>query len=126
MGIRTEQREPTKSAECDSCGFEVRFYHYSGMGDLAPHFYCDTCSNVYFRVADRELVKELGETLEALEQIVARLPQCPCGGQFVVGSNPKCPNCARKFPYEGDSLIRLGDPYAIQIEGAVLLVEDDS
>ena len=53
--------------------------------------------------------------------IAKDLPGCPCGGEFKAGSNPKCPHCGREIEHKDDPLVRLNDPFAIQIKGALLL-----
>jgi hypothetical protein len=125
MSTKINSREPKKTTICPHCKKEIRFYNFSGMGEFAPHFYCDTCSNVFFRKSDAKLIsydKKLTE--ELLEEISRSLPSCPCGGHFKVGANPKCPNCHKELPHQYNSLLRLTDPYAILVEGAILVTED--
>jgi len=120
-----EQRQPCKSINCPSCGEAIKFYHYSGMGGLAPHFYCDTCSNVLFREKDRLKLRQNEPSEELLNEIAKDLPKCICGGQFRAGANTKCPHCRKEVPHQGNPVQRLTDPYVIQLEGAYLLKPRD-
>lgn len=95
------------------------------MSDVAPHFYCDRCSNVLFRESDRDLLaaREDPPTRELLLTITRTLPGCPCGGHFTPGANPKCPECKRGIPHQDDMVRRLSDPLAILVEGALFVTE---
>ena len=117
-------QDPVASIPCPHCALDIRYYHYSGMGDLAPHFYCDTCSNLYFSPRHRDLLRARAPSLELLRLIERELPACPCGGRFVPGSNPKCPHCGREVEHQSDPVERLTDPYAIQVEGARFISDD--
>ena len=94
------------------------------MGGVYPHFYCDTCSNVYHNYKHKDLLLERGESAALLEEIQNELPECPCGGRFRAGANPRCPSCGAEMPHQASPLERLGDPCAIQLEGAVLCYEE--
>lgn len=117
-------QEPVASIPCPHCGLEIRYYHYSGMGEAAPHFYCNTCSNLYFNPRHRDLLYGREPSMELLKLIEQELPSCPCGGRFVPGSNPKCPHCGREVEHDSDPVERLSDPYAIQVEGARFISDD--
>ena len=114
-------REPCKSINCPHCKGVVEFYHYSGMGDLVPHFYCNTCSNILFREEDHHKIRNREITVALLNELSEKLPACPCGGQFSPEASPKCPHCKRDIKHQETPLKRLTDPYAIQIKGASLL-----
>lgn len=88
------------------------------MSDACPHFYCDWCSNVILREADRELVYNKEPSQELIDRIAATLPQCPCGGQFRPGANPKCRYCGSECPNSWDVVQRLHDPNMIVADGA--------
>ena len=122
--MKLETREPTRGIRCPACKVEISFYAYSGMGDLCPHFYCDTCSNLYHNYQHSTVLREKGESWEVLTELVADLPRCPCGGQFAAGANPKCPACGVELAHQSDPVQRLSDPYAIQLKEAVLYYED--
>lgn len=94
------------------------------MGDLAPHFYCTRCSNVFFRESDAERIRLEPDTPHLLQSISATLPSCPCGGEFLPDQHPKCPRCGTAIPNRFDAVQRLSDPYAVLVEGAVLLREE--
>ena len=115
------EREPCKSINCPHCNGVVEFYHYSGMGDLVPHFYCDTCSNILFREEDHHKIRDREISTELLNELSENLPACPCGGQFNSEASPKCPHCKREVKHQEAPLKMLTDPYAIQIKGASLL-----
>lgn len=122
--MKQESRETTQSMNCPSCQAEVMFYSYSGMGDVCPHFYCDTCSNVYHNYRHNDLLRERGESEELLAELQKELPKCPCGGQFKAGTNPKCPSCGVEIPAQANPVQRLSDPYAIQLKEAALCYEE--
>lgn len=122
--------------KCPRCERLTPAWRSSGMSQCFPHFYCDRCSNVIHRKADQELVWETA-TKELVDQIAATLPECPCGGRFRPGANPKCRHCGSEIPNSGDVVQRLGDPNMIVIDGAcvfsdgkepyrVRIVEDQS
>jgi len=122
--MKLESREATHATVCPHCHAEIKFYAYSGMGDICPHFYCDSCSNVYHNHRHNELLRKRGESEELLAEVQAQLPECPCGGRFRAGASPKCPSCGAEMPHQSNPLRRLSDPYAIQLEGASLCYEE--
>jgi hypothetical protein len=87
------------------------------MSDCFPHFYCDSCSNVIQRDADKELVWHEA-TQELADRIAATLPDCPCGGRFRPGADPKCRGCDAPLSHRDDPVKRLHDPHMIVIDGA--------
>lgn len=103
--------------KCPCCSYVVRAWRSSGMSDIAPHFYCDQCSNAIHREADKEASWER-QTEEILNDIATKLPDCPCGGRFRPGANPKCPKCNEEFRHSDSPLQRLTDPHVILIDGA--------
>lgn len=121
MKFESISREPCKRINCPHCKCVVEFYHYSGMGDLAPHFYCDTCSNLFFREEDRHKIRTQEITKELLDELSKSLPVCPCGGQFTPEAHPKCPHSQLEIKHRDPALKRLMNPYAIQIKRASLL-----
>ena len=123
---RISRHAPTASTPCPGCAKGISHYRFSSMGGMAPHFYCDRCSNVFFREsdADRLRIEPAGEAL--VGRIAATLPGCPCGGHFRPGANPKCPHCGWAIPNRLDPVQRLTDPFAILVEGAVLVQEEGS
>jgi len=121
--VKVETHEPAYSTDCPHCGKAIRFYRFSGMGELAPHFYCNRCSNVFFRESDRTCAWGKAATPELLQAIAATLPACACGGHFQPGQNPKCPHCKQPLPHQANPVDRLFDPYAVLVEGAVLVRE---
>jgi hypothetical protein len=123
--MKSYRRAPVASLRCPHCAGVVRYYYFSGMGDVAPHFYCDSCSNVFFRQSDRDRIRESRPSSSLLEAIAQTLPECSCGGRFVPGSNPKCPHCHREIAHQADPVSRLDDPYAILLEGALMVTDDD-
>lgn len=121
--METIQREPTDQAACPHCGVPIRFYRFGGMGNICPHFYCDTCSNVFHRESDFERIYHQERTRQLLEQIAATLPSCPCGGRFAPEASPKCPTCHQDLSHQASVLERLNDPYAILVTGACLVLD---
>ena len=102
---------------CRSCRHSVRAWRSGGMSECWPHFYCDLCSNVIHREADKDAAWE-EQSLESVERIAETLPDCPCGGRFRPGANPKCPVCKTEFAHQNDVVKRLTDPHMIIQEGA--------
>ena len=102
---------------CRQCDERTPAWKSSGMSDCFPHFYCDCCSNVIQRDADKELVWHEA-TQELVDQIAATLPDCPCGGRFRPGADPKCRGCGAPLPHQDDPVKRLHDPHMIVVDGA--------
>ena len=121
--LKTERYAPSNQTTCPHCRNVVRFYRFSGMGDVAPHFYCNTCSNVYWSETHARLVRERAASPELLAEIERTLPDCPCGGHFKSGANPKCPHCGTEMPHQHGPVPRLSDPYAIVVDGALLVTD---
>lgn len=118
------KKDPAATECCPECREKYGYYWFSGMGDLAPHFYCDQCSNVYHRELHREMLRKNEHSQELLDEIASMLPSCPCGGRFRPDQFPKCPHCQHEFREKKDPIWRLGDPYAILVEGASLLMKE--
>lgn len=110
---------------CPHCGQVIRYHHFSSMGDVAPHFYGSSFSNVYFRESDHARIRAEGPSDELLNRIAATLPACPCDGRFGPGEAPKCPQCRSGIPHRLNPDQRLTDPYAVLVEGGVLMTEDE-
>jgi len=103
--------------QCSECGHLTPAWRSSGMSQCFPHFYCNRCSNVIHRRSDQKLIwKE--STAELLDQIAETLPDCPCGGKFTPGANPKCAGCGGDLAHQDDPLTRLDDPHMIAVDGA--------
>lgn len=103
------------------CGKETPAWQSSGMSDSCPHFFCDTCSNVIHREQDHALLYEHEANQELLEQIAATLPNCPCGGRFVPGANPKCPSCKTEYAHQWDAVKRLNVAFMPILDGSCLI-----
>src|SRR4051794_15671716 len=103
---------------CPKCAKLTPAWRSSGMSDACPHFYCDRCSNVILREADRELTHNVERNRELVDRIAETLPQCACGGRFRPGANPKCRHCGSECPNGWDVVERLGDPNMIVVDGA--------
>lgn len=104
---------------CPTCAHVVWAWQSSGMSDCWPHFYCDQCSNAIQRDADKAVAWE-EQTLEIVQRIASTLPDCPCGGRFRPGTNPKCPACGQEFTHQNGVVERLTDPHVILIHEACL------
>jgi hypothetical protein len=107
--------------KCPCCSRLTPAWQSSGMSESFPHFYCSSCSNVIHREQDKELVYPVEPTQELLEKISATLSQCPCGGQFKPGANPKCPHCNSDFAHHWDLVQRLTVPHLILLDGSCLI-----
>ncbi len=88
---------------------------------MYPHFYCDTCSNLFFSGAHHELVRRLPHDVSLLDRLARSLPSCPCGGRFRPGANPKCPSCDGELKHQLDPIARLSDPFAVLLSDCVPL-----
>lgn len=124
--IRQEER-PGWRRPCPSCASEIRYTVLSLNAGVEPFLYCDQGSDFVLREEDREAAATLGEqpSLEDLrllyENLEARLPPCPAGGQFKIWANIKCPHCGYEFPYasgQRNETVRFFDSKVIWIEGA--------
>lgn len=107
--------------QCPSCAKLTPAWQSSGMSESFPHFYCDKCSNVIHREQDKELVYPVEPTQELLDKIAATLPDCPCGGHFRPGANPKCPNCNVEYAHQWNPVQRLTVPFLILLDGSCLI-----
>ncbi len=108
---------------CPKCRKVTRAWQSSGMSECFPHFFCNRCSNVIHRREDLALVWE-GKSQELLDQIAGTLPDCPCGGRFTPGANPKCVHCGADFPHQDDPVERLHDGRMIAVGGACVFTDD--
>jgi len=109
--------------QCPKCNKQTFAWQSSGMSQCFPHFYCDRCSNVIHRMKDQCLVWE-SKSQQLLDQIVADLPACSCGGHFSANTNPKCSHCGSDFPHQSDPVTRLHDPHMIVIDGACVFSDE--
>lgn len=103
------------------CGRETPAWQSSGMSDSCPHFFCDTCSNVIHREQNHALLYEHEANKELLDQIAATLPNCPYGGRFVPGANPKYPSCKTEYAHHWDAVTRLNAPFMAILDGSCLI-----
>ena len=106
-------------AQCPKCNKKTLAWQSSGMSECFPHFFCNQCSNVIHRREDKALVWEV-KSQDLLDQIAATLPDCPCGGHFTPGANPKCVHCGADFPHHDDPVERLHDGQMIALDGACI------
>ena len=120
MDLETIQKAPSQETQCGSCKTPVRFYRFGGMSELYPHFYCDSCSNLFFSEAHHARVLNAPPDASLLESVAATLPACPCGGRFRPGENPKCPNCGVELKHQLDPVARLTDPFGVLLSNASL------
>ena len=120
MGLFFRKDYPYEG-NCPFCNLKFRYMRYSGMSQLFPHFYCNTCSSVIHRKSDFDKVMRQGESEELLLEISKSLPNCPCGGQFSSGSNFKCPHCKKEISNLYSNVSRLTDPFMILIKDAKIL-----
>jgi len=106
-------------AECNTC---TPAWRSSGMSDCAPHFYCDTCSNVIHRMDDKKLTYD-EKSQAILDQISKTLPECPCGGRFAPDTDPKCPSCSEPMRHSLTPVDRLHDPNMIVLDGSCVFTD---
>lgn len=112
---------------CRYCFHDTKAFRSSGMSDSFPHFYCNQCSNAIHRDSDKHAIyyiRDKDMTMELVENIASTLPDCPCGGRFVPGANPKCPVCCTEFGRRGDVVKRLPNHHVIVISGACCFNDD--
>jgi hypothetical protein len=103
--------------KCNHCDGLTPAWRSSGMSDCFSHFFCDTCSNVIHREADKSLVWG-GKSQEILNQISKTLPKCNCGGQFAPSCGPKCKHCNSEIEVVNNVVDYLHNPNIIVIDGA--------
>lgn len=103
--------------QCPKCQGLTPAWRSSGMSDCFPHFFCNTCSNVIHREADKELVW-LEKSQALLHQIADTLPDCDCGGRFSANSGPNCKHCGEEIPAVADAVEYLHNPRMIIVDGA--------
>ncbi len=109
---------------CPQCHNITRAWQSSGMSQCFPHFYCNECSNVIHRGDDQTIVWK-DRSQELLDEIAATLPDCPCGGHFTSGANPKCAHCGSEFPHQDDAVTRLHDGRMIAVDGACVFTDNE-
>lgn len=112
---------------CRYCFHAVKAFRSSGMSEAFPHFYCNQCSNAIHRDTDNSLVYYVASSelsMDLVNTIAATLPDCPCGGRFTPGANPKCPICCTEFKHQNDVVKRLTDYHVIVINGACLFSDN--
>jgi hypothetical protein len=136
MNIVEYEKEYSRMILCPSCSTEIWSYVTSGMSQCFPHFYCNQCSNVIHRESDKEEVLKSDCNFEIvgdqscaqalLEKIANSLPECPCGGMFKPGENPKCPSCRYEFKHGYDEIYRLNDPYMIVLDNVCVFGDTGS
>ena len=59
-----------------------------------------------------------GISKEILDEIIASLPACSCGGSFTQNETPKCVHCGAPFPDKRDVMQRASDPHMTVVDGA--------
>jgi hypothetical protein len=121
--MKSTRYKPTAAFPCPHCARSIGYYRFSSMGELVPHFYCGSCTNVFCRESDSALVRAEPPSEALLARIAATLPPCPCGGRFGPNEDLKCPHCGIAIPNRLAPVERLTDPNAILVEGAVLVTE---
>ncbi len=104
-----------REVACPNCSETIVAWTSSGMSACFPHFYCDCCSNVYLYEAGKKEVMASPLTPELVKEMDARLPDCPCGGRFKAGENPKCPKCGHDLKHQENAQRRLSDPHMIVV-----------
>jgi len=117
------QRDPVAYKACSNCNLWIRYYRFDGTS-MAPHFYCDSCSNIFFSSEHRKKIWGKRLTDQLLLEIEETLPLCSCGGQFKPSQNPKCPHCHHEIKHDDSPLQRLTDPYAILVDGASVISDE--
>jgi hypothetical protein len=116
---------------CPKCNEDVFYTVLTVAGGREPFLYCDSCSNFVLRREDADRVAELiGDrallTTDQQRSVYAgleqQLPSCPCGGNFKIWSNVKCPTCDYEFPYNNgvkDEGVRFFDSKIIWVKNAI-------
>jgi transposase-like protein len=122
--IRKNKFKPIYKINCQNCKQEVFVYRFGGMSDVFPHFYCDSCSNVFFSKRYRNLLMKEKLSEKIANEIFSSLPHCSCGGFFSKDAYPKCPHCTYKLLDIFDPIARLSDPHAIILKHAYLMTEE--
>ena len=103
--------------KCNSCDGLTPAWRSSGMSECFPHFFCDTCSNVIHRDADKRIVWH-EKSQQILDNIAQTLPKCSCGGQFAPKCGPKCKHCNAEIPIVSNAVDYLHCPNMVVIDGA--------
>lgn len=118
-----EKRPNTHFKECPDCKATIEYWWTSDISACFPHFYCESCSNVFWRSSDRERVTSSNLSEGLAKRIASELPKCKCGGSYRAGANPKCPSCGHEFKHGGSINQRLTDPNVILLQGAIFTSE---
>ena len=89
--------------QCENCGAHFTWYLiHNGFNDSC-HAYCSDCGitailSLYSSQLRSSRLAGRGEIAPELESL---LKPCTCGGQFVAGSKPRCPQCKTELSAEG-------------------------
>lgn len=106
-----------RDLKCESCEGLTPAWRSSAMSECFPHFFCNTCSNVIHRDADKKIVR-YEKSQKVLDNISKTLPMCSCGGQFTPKCGPKCKHCNAEIPIVSDAVEYLHNPNMVVIDGA--------
>lgn len=111
--------------ECIHCHKKTPAWQSSGMSACEPHFYCNKCSNAVIMDSCKKFTWDSKVEIDddLLNTISNLLPECPCGGRFKPGANPKCKSCNAEFKHQNSPLKRLTDPHVILVDGACMCDE---
>lgn len=68
-------KNSVRAVKCPYCDKKTYAWQSSGMSMCFPHFYCNKCSNVIFRVKDQELVMNnvIQEKLEIIQDDLPKI-----------------------------------------------------
>jgi hypothetical protein len=109
------------------------------LTDADPFMYCERCSNVLKRRSDHVALYKLwfsrpeserGDDLvmRFYEELEGVAPKCPCGGNFRIWANVKCPSCHYEIPYDRghrNPATRANDYAVIMLDGATMIGDDE-
>ena len=112
--------------ECPECGISIEYWWTSGMSMAFPHFYCEDCGSPIVRHKDKAAVwyiEEEEELRTKIDEIIAELPPCHCGGRYTLDGCPRCPKCKYRFSDEKPFKERVYMPHIYLLTGAKMLVE---
>ena len=80
---------------CEHCGAEFTWYLIHNGFNNSCHAYCSDCgiTGILSLYSPQLRNLPLADTGEIATELELLLKTCDCGGHFVAGSSPRCPQC---------------------------------
>lgn len=121
--------------QCPFCNGEISYSLINIQSLPTPFFYAEQCNDVLLRRQDEIrsqdiLLKYEHKRPPIVEfenlwmSILDEAPEAPCGGEFKLWSNVKCPRCRSEIPYNKGVLdlnLRIFEPKIVIVDKSIIL-----